>query len=106
MTSPSPASEAWSLVEKEKRRDRFIPRISIAAWAVVFLIVLLLAGVDAPEFQESTLKLSKSFAPGTAVEAKTDLSPSGFNMTNASIETSEAYDQRVIDFLRFSLSPQ
>lgn len=65
---------------------------------------LLLGGVDQPELQDSTNKLSKCFGGGTVVETKTDLSPSGFNMVNASIETSEAYDQRVIDFLRASLS--
>lgn len=65
--------------------------------------VLLLAGLDAPEFQESTLKLSKSFIPGTAVEAKTDLSPSGYGIMNASIESSGAYDQKVIDFFRNAL---
>lgn len=44
MTSPSPASErAWALVETEKRRDRVIRRVSIAAWAVTFVILLLFA---------------------------------------------------------------
>jgi pimeloyl-ACP methyl ester carboxylesterase len=68
--------------------------------------VLLLGGVDQPELQESTNKIAKCFPSGTTVETKTDLSPSGFNMANASIDTSQAYDQRVIDFLRSSLSPQ
>lgn len=68
--------------------------------------VLLLAGIDQPELQESTNKVSKCFPSSTAVETKTDLSPSGFNMASASIETSEAYDQRVIDYLRFTLSSQ
>jgi hypothetical protein len=68
--------------------------------------VLLLGGVDQPDLQDSTNKLAKCFPAGTTVDTKTDLSPSGFNMTNASIETSEAYDQRVIDFLRTALSPQ
>ncbi|MFL6468138.1 MAG: hypothetical protein ACJ72Z_09310 [Pyrinomonadaceae bacterium] len=67
--------------------------------------VLLLGGIDQPELQESTNKLSKCFPSSTAVDSKTDLSPSGFNMAGASIESSEAYDQRVIDFLRTSLSP-
>lgn len=65
--------------------------------------VLLLAGVDAPEFQESTLKLGKSFPALTAVETKTDLSPSGYGIMNASLETSGAYEQKVIDFFRNSL---
>jgi pimeloyl-ACP methyl ester carboxylesterase len=66
--------------------------------------VLLLAGIDAPDFQESTLRLSKCFAPGNKMESKTDLSPSGFGIINASMEQSEAYEQRVIDFFRAALT--
>lgn len=65
--------------------------------------VLLLAGVDAPAFQESTSKLSKCFAGGGRVESKTDLSPSGYSIINASMEQSETYDQRLIDFFRNAL---
>ena len=65
--------------------------------------VLLLGGLDAPAFQESTSKLSKCFPANSSVEAKTDLSPSGFSIINASIELSESYDQRVIDFFRQAL---
>lgn len=65
--------------------------------------VLLLGGLDAPDFQESTSKLSKCFPSNSSVESKTDLSPSGFSIMNASIELSESYDQRVIDFFRQSL---
>ncbi len=67
--------------------------------------VLLLAGLDAPNFQDSTSKLSKCFPGNSMVESKTDLSPSGFSIINASIELSESYDQRVIDFFRQSLGP-
>lgn len=65
--------------------------------------VLLLAGSDAPKFQESTSKLSKCFPSSTRMDSKTDLSPSGMGILSASIETSEAYDQRVIDFFRSEL---
>jgi len=68
--------------------------------------VLLLGGIDLPGFQESTSRLEKCFPAGTEVEAKTDLSPSGFSILNASLELSEAYDQRVIDFFRNSLGSQ
>jgi len=67
--------------------------------------VMLLAGVDAPEFQESTQKLSKCFPPGTLTEAKFDLSPSGYSIVNASIEQAESYDQHVIDFFKQALAP-
>lgn len=65
--------------------------------------VLLLAGADSPKFQESTSKLSKCFPSSTRMDSKTDLSPSGMGMLSASIETSEAYDQRIIDFFRTEL---
>jgi len=66
--------------------------------------VLLLAGVDAQGYQESTSRMTKCFPSNSRVAGKTDLSPSGFGILNASMEQSEAYDQRLIDFFRASLS--
>ena len=66
--------------------------------------ILLLAGIDATGFQESTTKLAKCFPAGNRLESKTDLSPSGFSIINASMEQSEAYDQRLINFFRSSLA--
>lgn len=66
--------------------------------------VLLLAGIDAQGFQDSTSKLNRCFAPGNTITGKTDLSPSGFSIINASMEQSQAYDQRLIDFFRESLT--
>jgi len=65
--------------------------------------VLLLSGINAQAFEESTSKLSKCFGASNKIEAKTDLSPSGLGIINASMEQSEAYDQRLIDFFRASL---
>lgn len=65
--------------------------------------VLLLAGADSRDFQESTSRLSKCFPATVKMDSKTDLSPSGMGILNASLENSEAYDQRVIDFFRNSL---
>lgn len=68
--------------------------------------VLLLAGADTADLQDSTNKLSRCFPAATKVESKTDLNPSGFNLTNASIEQSANYDQRVIEFFKQSLGGQ
>lgn len=65
--------------------------------------VLLLAGADAPEFQTSTTAVSRCFPNSTKLETKTDLNPSGYNITNATLEQSEMYDQRVIGFFKQSL---
>lgn len=68
--------------------------------------VLLLAGADNSALQSSTTTLSRCFPNSTKVESKTDLNPSGYNITNASLEQSEAFDQRVIDFFKQSLGGQ
>ena len=68
--------------------------------------VLLLAGSDAPRFQDSTARLAKCFPNTTKIESKTDLSPSGFSVINASLEQSESYDQRVIEFFKSSLGSE
>jgi pimeloyl-ACP methyl ester carboxylesterase len=65
--------------------------------------VMLLAGIDAPDFQDSTLRLTRCFPPSDKLDVKTDLSPSGFGIINASMEQSEAYEQRVIEFFRNTL---
>lgn len=65
--------------------------------------VLLLAGIDNQELQESTARMTKCFPVANKIESKLDLSPSGMSIINASMEQSESYDQRVIDFFRNSL---
>jgi pimeloyl-ACP methyl ester carboxylesterase len=66
--------------------------------------VLLLAGIDAPDLQTSTTKLGRCMQNTLNVDAKYDLSPSGFNIMTASIEKSQDYEQRIIDFFRLSLA--
>lgn len=66
--------------------------------------ILLLGGADAPNLQSSTEKISRCFPSGAKIEAKLDLNPSGYSITNASLEQSEVYDQRVIAFFKQSLS--
>lgn len=65
--------------------------------------VLLLGGTDAPNLQASTEKLERCFTSAAKIETKLDLNPSGYGITNASLEQSEAYDQRVIAFFKRSL---
>ncbi len=68
--------------------------------------VLLLAGLDTPDLQDSTAKLNRCFPNNTKIEAKTDLNPSGVNLTNASLEQSAAYDRRVIEFFKSALGSE
>lgn len=66
--------------------------------------ILLLAGVDGAAYQDPTTRMSKCLPVSNRIETKIDLSPSGYSIINASIEQSDAYQQRVIDFFRASLS--
>jgi hypothetical protein len=66
--------------------------------------ILLLAGVDVPSFQQSTIELQKCMPKQEILEAKTDLSVSGFSVIGSSGEQSEAYEQRVIEFFKKALS--
>jgi len=67
--------------------------------------VLLLAGVDSPTLQASTTKLGRCIqSGGLNIETKYDLSPSGYNIMNASMDKAQEYEQRVIDFFRLSLA--
>jgi pimeloyl-ACP methyl ester carboxylesterase len=65
--------------------------------------VLLLAGADEPELQESTTKVSRCFPNSTAVESKTDFNLSGYGIMKASLEQADAYDQQVIEFFKRNL---
>jgi pimeloyl-ACP methyl ester carboxylesterase len=65
--------------------------------------IMILAGVDAQDYQDSTARVARCFASGNKIESKFDLSPSGYGIINASMEQSEAYDQRLIDFFRNTL---
>lgn len=66
--------------------------------------VLLIAGNDTPDLQTSTAATAGCFPSQTTVEKKLDLMPAGYNMVNASLEQSEAYDQRVIEFFKRNLT--
>lgn len=66
--------------------------------------VMVLAGVDADYYQDSSSKFAKCFPASSTVDAKTDLSPSGFSVFSVSIDVSSAYDQRVIDFMKQALT--
>lgn len=65
--------------------------------------ILLLAGSDVPMLQGTTEKISRCFPAATNVEMKLDFNPSGYNLTSASVEQLNIYDQRVIDFFSRAL---
>lgn len=66
--------------------------------------VLLLAGADQPQWQQSTAALASCFGGGGNVQKNTDLQPSGYNLIQiATPEQQEVYNKLVIDFFRDAL---
>lgn len=44
-STATPSQKVWATIESERRRDRFVRRISVGAWSVTFILVLLLGGI-------------------------------------------------------------
>lgn len=44
-TSSSAYEAAWSVIDREKRRDRFVRRLSIAAWTTTFVVLSIFAAI-------------------------------------------------------------
>lgn len=67
--------------------------------------ILLLAGADAPHWQESTNKLASCFTNAANLQKKTDLQPSGYNIVKSSTpEQQESYNNIIVEFFRASLA--
>lgn len=45
-----PDDRAWTRIEEERKRDRFIRRVSIAAWTATFLVVILLTATTVAQY--------------------------------------------------------
>ena len=50
----SASGKVWEAIESEKRRDRFIKRVSITAWTITFVLVLLLTALVGIQVYEMT----------------------------------------------------
>lgn len=66
--------------------------------------ILLLAGNDAPDFQNSTRGLQSCLPNSNQIESKLDLNVSGYSFKNAPISQSEIYERQVIEFFKKSLA--
>jgi uncharacterized BrkB/YihY/UPF0761 family membrane protein len=67
MSSANASKEAWSLIEEEKRRDRFIKRISVIAWTITFIMVLILAAAVGAQVAQMLKIFAADAVPLTAV---------------------------------------
>ena len=68
MTTSRPNTEgAWALIENEKRRDRFIRRVSIGAWTTAFLIALIIVVMAGFSASQMARAASVGAVPWTAV---------------------------------------
>ncbi|UCG86846.1 MAG: hypothetical protein JSW71_23620 [Gemmatimonadota bacterium] len=67
-TEVSPASErVWTVIEREKRRDRLVRRVSIAAWSVTGGALLFFAAVTGVEVWLILQHVAEGVAPWAVV---------------------------------------
>jgi len=67
-TQVSPASErVWSVIEREKQRDKLVRRVSVAAWSVTGATVLVFGGVTAAEVWQVARHAIEGIAPWSIV---------------------------------------
>ena len=67
-TQVSPASErVWSVIEREKSRDKLVRRVSVAAWSVTGAAVLVFGGVTAVEVWRMVQLVGEDVAPWAIV---------------------------------------
>jgi hypothetical protein len=57
----------WKAIEDEKRRDRNLRRVSIVAWSITFLIVLVLAVLIGLQISEMIRAFTVGMVPRAAV---------------------------------------
>jgi hypothetical protein len=63
-TDVSPASErVWSVIEREKRRDKLVRRVSVAAWSVTGGAVMVFGAVTAVEVWAIARHAMEGMAP-------------------------------------------
>lgn len=63
------ADEAWEIVEREKRIDGFIRRLSIGAWGVTLVVVLAFAGMTGLQVFEMVQAARQEHVPWSTVVA-------------------------------------
>jgi len=44
-TTVSASSNVWEAIDNEKRRDRFIRKVSVTSWTITFLLVVVLGAI-------------------------------------------------------------
>ena len=67
-TQLSPASErVWSVIEREKRRDKLVRRVSVAGWSVTGAAVLVFGGVTTVEVWRMVRLATADIAPWSEV---------------------------------------
>jgi hypothetical protein len=63
----SHSEKAWSAIEKEKRIDGIVRRVSIAAWTTTFILVSLFAVIVGVQVVEMMAAVQAGVAPRAAI---------------------------------------
>jgi hypothetical protein len=71
-TQLSPASErVWSVIERERRRDKLVRRVSVTSWSVTGVAVLAYGGTTAVQVWQMVKLAMEGIAPWSEVYALT-----------------------------------
>lgn len=66
-TTTEPTADRWPAIERERRRDRLVRRLCIAAWSVTFGLVLVLGVIVAMSVAHAMRAAQVGVLPWTAV---------------------------------------
>jgi hypothetical protein len=67
MGTNSKHENVWDLIDAEKRRDRLIRRVSVAAWSVTMAVLLVFAGIIGRQVADTMRRVDVGVAPSGAV---------------------------------------
>ncbi|HEU4631741.1 MAG TPA: hypothetical protein VFS08_18475 [Gemmatimonadaceae bacterium] len=67
MTTLPARPDAWSIIEREQRRDRLVRRTSLAAWSVTFVVVLVYGAIVAAQIAHAMRLVEVGAARPSAV---------------------------------------
>lgn len=66
MSNDTKQSRVWDAIDAEKRRDRLVRRISVAAWSVTMLVLLVFAVKIARDVADTMRRIDVGIAPAGA----------------------------------------
>lgn len=65
--TPKTHDDVWKMIDADKRRDRFVRRVSIGAWSVTLVVLMVFAGIVGGQVADTMRRVDVGVAPSGAV---------------------------------------